>query len=183
MSSPLLVVVSPRPRDEASSLLSPPPVPLSLPALQALFHLPQEIAARRLGMSVSSLKLACRKLGIRRWPYSRWALPPSQAPAPSAANEASELSNKDIPRSAVSSDSSWLPPEGLPSGASAATSSHEQQRPRLAADAGGEAGAEDEEVAPGSGSDRWSSSWRPYDAKDREWLEWYEECELEGEDV
>ena len=37
----------------------------------AHFHLPQPLAARLLGVSVSGLKRECRKLGIPQWPYKR----------------------------------------------------------------------------------------------------------------
>ena len=37
-------------------------------AVQAVLHLPMADAAARLGMSVSSLKTVCRRMGIRRWP-------------------------------------------------------------------------------------------------------------------
>ena len=36
--------------------------------LEELFHLPQANAARKLQMSITSLKLLCRKVGIGRWP-------------------------------------------------------------------------------------------------------------------
>ncbi|EKX33834.1 hypothetical protein GUITHDRAFT_119944 [Guillardia theta CCMP2712] len=45
--------------------------------LARLFDRRQEDAARILGMSLTSLKMACRRLGIKRWPYSRYE-PPSE---------------------------------------------------------------------------------------------------------
>ena len=36
-----------------------------------LFNLPQPVAASRLGVSLSALKNACRKVNIARWPYQR----------------------------------------------------------------------------------------------------------------
>ncbi|EKX30977.1 hypothetical protein GUITHDRAFT_122818 [Guillardia theta CCMP2712] len=39
--------------------------------IRSLFYLKQEDAAVQLGISLTSLKTACRKLGISRWPYSR----------------------------------------------------------------------------------------------------------------
>ena len=39
--------------------------------IEPFLFLPQAIAADRLGMSLSSLKNACRKLGIARWPLQR----------------------------------------------------------------------------------------------------------------
>ena len=47
------------------------PVALDLAAVQAKFQLPQRDAARNLGISLTSLKQVCRKLGLRRWPYHR----------------------------------------------------------------------------------------------------------------
>ncbi|EKX37966.1 hypothetical protein GUITHDRAFT_115937 [Guillardia theta CCMP2712] len=46
-------------------------VQLSLPLLSSLFHLKQPLAADSLGISLTSLKTACRRLGLRRWPYER----------------------------------------------------------------------------------------------------------------
>ena len=48
---------------------------LNLEAVQAKFNLPQQEAASALGISVTSLKQVCRKLGVRRWPYHRVAKP------------------------------------------------------------------------------------------------------------
>ena len=48
-----------------------PAMTLNLEAVQAKFGLPQQEAARALGISVTSLKQVCRKLGVRRWPYHR----------------------------------------------------------------------------------------------------------------
>eukprot|EP00960_Hanusia_phi_P050431 760226-Hanusia_phi.AAC.12 len=58
------------------------PVLVSLDVLQDLFHFRQEVAAGMLGVSLSSFKVACRKLGISRWPYGREGrrtVPPSQS--------------------------------------------------------------------------------------------------------
>ncbi len=48
---------------------------LNLEAVQAKFNLPQQEAARALGISVTSLKQVCRKLGVTRWPYHRVVKP------------------------------------------------------------------------------------------------------------
>eukprot|EP00960_Hanusia_phi_P045379 757200-Hanusia_phi.AAC.2 len=42
---------------------------LSLDSISPYFHMKQVEAAKRLGISSTSLKTACRKLGIARWPY------------------------------------------------------------------------------------------------------------------
>ena len=47
------------------------PMALDLAALQDKFTLPQPDAARKLGVSLTSLKHVCRKLGLKRWPYRR----------------------------------------------------------------------------------------------------------------
>ena len=46
---------------------------LSNQAIVSLFSVPQADAACQLGISLTTLKLACRKLGISRWPYTRRA--------------------------------------------------------------------------------------------------------------
>ena len=45
------------------------PVVITCALLQALRDLPMPGAAKSLGVSVTSLKKACRRLGIRRWAY------------------------------------------------------------------------------------------------------------------
>ena len=47
------------------------PVQIDLEALQGLYDMPQPEAARELGIALTTLKQACRKLGIKRWPYAR----------------------------------------------------------------------------------------------------------------
>ncbi|EKX49666.1 hypothetical protein GUITHDRAFT_104629 [Guillardia theta CCMP2712] len=71
------VVVTARPRQQnyvPSGLL----IEIDLPSIQSLFHLRQEDAASRLGISLSSLKSACRRLGVHRWPYSRFTCSPKE---------------------------------------------------------------------------------------------------------
>jgi len=48
-----------------------PPVKVDLAALQTMFDRPQPAAAHSLGISLTSLKLVCRRLGLSRWPYKR----------------------------------------------------------------------------------------------------------------
>ncbi|EKX54839.1 hypothetical protein GUITHDRAFT_99489 [Guillardia theta CCMP2712] len=47
------------------------PVELTLAKLELLYELRQEEAANCLGISLTSLKSACRRLGLTRWPYTR----------------------------------------------------------------------------------------------------------------
>jgi len=55
------------------------PVSLELATVEAKFDLPQPEAAMELGISLTSLKLVCRKLGLKKWPYRR---PGKSHPAP-----------------------------------------------------------------------------------------------------
>mmetsp|Transcript_10094 Transcript_10094/g.23020 ORF Transcript_10094/g.23020 Transcript_10094/m.23020 type:complete len:189 (-) Transcript_10094:20-586(-) len=45
-------------------------VQIDLNLLSTMFHMRQDNAARALGVSLTSLKIACRRLGLSRWPYS-----------------------------------------------------------------------------------------------------------------
>lgn len=49
------------------------PVLIELDSISALFDTPQMVAARTLGISLTTLKQVCRKLGVTRWPYMRTA--------------------------------------------------------------------------------------------------------------
>mmetsp|Transcript_11603 Transcript_11603/g.26578 ORF Transcript_11603/g.26578 Transcript_11603/m.26578 type:complete len:156 (-) Transcript_11603:103-570(-) len=46
-------------------------VVLSPSSLSKLFHMRQLDAAKHLGISLTSLKSACRRIGLDRWPYER----------------------------------------------------------------------------------------------------------------
>ena len=48
--------------------------------MRLLFGVPQPLAAKELGISLTALKQICRKLGIVRWPYQRIG----SLPAPTA---------------------------------------------------------------------------------------------------
>ena len=48
-----------------------PAMQLGYSAVAAFFDIPQGEAAQRLGISLTALKTASRKLGISRWPYTR----------------------------------------------------------------------------------------------------------------
>jgi len=50
------------------------PMLLSYQGVASLFGRPQPEAAERLGISLTSLKEVCRKLGVPRWPYRRGVL-------------------------------------------------------------------------------------------------------------
>eukprot|EP00960_Hanusia_phi_P029838 748201-Hanusia_phi.AAC.1 len=60
-----------RARAKAGKKPSNGKVDLNLIMLGKLYHLRQEDAARKLGISLTSLKTACRRLGLNRWPYTR----------------------------------------------------------------------------------------------------------------
>lgn len=64
------VTVSPRVRP-GDLKNQPLEVHLDLSVLEPLYGLRQEEAAERLGICLTSLKAACRKLGLRRWPYRK----------------------------------------------------------------------------------------------------------------
>lgn len=64
------------PRRKAGTSSSPipkgrSPMLFSYHAVSSLFGTPQTDAAQRLGISLTSLKQVCRKLGVARWPYAR----------------------------------------------------------------------------------------------------------------
>ncbi|EKX41208.1 hypothetical protein GUITHDRAFT_112680 [Guillardia theta CCMP2712] len=61
------VVVRSRPRDSDRR----DDIQLTRQVVESFFGLRQIDAAKQLGVSLSSLKAACRKLGIEKWPYSR----------------------------------------------------------------------------------------------------------------
>ena len=62
------MTISPRPKVSCSQPLGQD-VRVDFETLQRLFHLRQDKVAEQLGICLTSLKSACRKLGIRRWPY------------------------------------------------------------------------------------------------------------------
>jgi hypothetical protein len=51
--------------------LSSDPVALTKSRLEALFNLPIRDAADILGISITALKKACRRIGVERWPYKK----------------------------------------------------------------------------------------------------------------
>eukprot|EP00960_Hanusia_phi_P042841 755736-Hanusia_phi.AAC.1 len=67
------VAINPRPRASSPHAPAPmqPPVNVSREVLEPLFSRSQQDAAAYLGVSLSSLKSACRRIGISRWPYRR----------------------------------------------------------------------------------------------------------------
>jgi len=52
-----------------------PPVKVDEVALRLLFGVPQPMAAKELGISLTALKQICRRLGVVRWPYQRGGQP------------------------------------------------------------------------------------------------------------
>ena len=63
--------VNPRPKDVNGVVYQPPPVELTVQRLEELFSLPLNEAAKHLGVCETSLKSACRKIGITKWPYRK----------------------------------------------------------------------------------------------------------------
>ena len=48
-----------------------PPIKLDWAAVKPFLGIPQPEAAKALGISLTSLKLVCRKQGLTKWPYRR----------------------------------------------------------------------------------------------------------------
>ena len=48
-----------------------PPLKVDFTSIERFLHLPQPEAAKALGISLTSLKLVCRKKGLTKWPYRR----------------------------------------------------------------------------------------------------------------
>mmetsp|Transcript_26050 Transcript_26050/g.65770 ORF Transcript_26050/g.65770 Transcript_26050/m.65770 type:complete len:290 (+) Transcript_26050:172-1041(+) len=66
------------------------PVVLNRKRVQQLFDLPLKDAAALLGISMTALKKACRKIGVERWPYRKVQTPKANHPtSPSVANAGS----------------------------------------------------------------------------------------------
>jgi len=59
------------PRKKAGQSTRSNPLFLSESDISSLFHMKQAEAANHLGLSVTALKNACRKLGIMKWPYQK----------------------------------------------------------------------------------------------------------------
>ncbi|EKX30851.1 hypothetical protein GUITHDRAFT_122940 [Guillardia theta CCMP2712] len=62
------VTVTPKRAGEGASAYD---VQLDLTIIEPLFHMRQKDAAKFLGISLTTLKRACRLLGVQRWPYAR----------------------------------------------------------------------------------------------------------------
>jgi hypothetical protein len=69
------------------------PVTLDYETLESLFDMPQPDAARELGIALTTLKHACRRLGVTRWPYSRKRATPSARGLASASSQRSASSD------------------------------------------------------------------------------------------
>eukprot|EP00960_Hanusia_phi_P063005 765330-Hanusia_phi.AAC.2 len=79
-------------RSKLYNSYGPMPVRVDERLLARLYDRRQEDAAKILGMSLTSLKMACRRLGIKRWPYSRYE-PSLDDLAPSSQPSASQQPN------------------------------------------------------------------------------------------
>ena len=58
-------------RQNSTSTSTPNPVVLTTAVIDSLRGLPLPNAARSIGVSVTAFKRACRRLGVRRWQYTR----------------------------------------------------------------------------------------------------------------
>jgi hypothetical protein len=63
--------IVPRTKEIDGFTCKPSPVLLTAESLQDHFFLPLNAAAKRLGVCETSLKIACRKIGIKKWPYRK----------------------------------------------------------------------------------------------------------------
>jgi hypothetical protein len=68
------------------------PVKVDRETVESLFGVPQPDAARALGISLTSLKQVCRKLGVTRWPYQRTIISASSMGGMSSAASGSRAS-------------------------------------------------------------------------------------------
>ena len=64
-----------------------PPAKVDVEMMKGMFGMPQPEAAKALGVSITTLKQVCRRLGLQRWPYRRrckatGAAPPDTADGP-----------------------------------------------------------------------------------------------------
>jgi len=67
-------IVIPRRKAGQSMRLDTAPVVITARTLERYYCMPLKEAASRLGICVTSMKTACRKFGIRRWPFRRFHL-------------------------------------------------------------------------------------------------------------
>ena len=67
-----------------TSKLGRPCVRVDENRMRTMFGMPQPEAAKALGVSLSTLKMACRRLGLSRWPYRRCGRPSKGNPRGSA---------------------------------------------------------------------------------------------------
>mmetsp|Transcript_26904 Transcript_26904/g.70764 ORF Transcript_26904/g.70764 Transcript_26904/m.70764 type:complete len:85 (-) Transcript_26904:566-820(-) len=63
------VTPRPRKREKSNETSAKETISLTSADLRAMFHLPLAKAACSLDISPSSLKIICRKLGVRKWPF------------------------------------------------------------------------------------------------------------------
>mmetsp|Transcript_10274 Transcript_10274/g.26611 ORF Transcript_10274/g.26611 Transcript_10274/m.26611 type:complete len:292 (-) Transcript_10274:468-1343(-) len=73
-----------RRRAGQSARASNEPVVLNRKRVQQLFDLPLKDAAALLGISMTALKKACRKIGVERWPYRKVQAPKAHASPPTS---------------------------------------------------------------------------------------------------
>eukprot|EP00285_Hemiselmis_virescens_P010383 CAMPEP_0173380806 /NCGR_PEP_ID=MMETSP1356-20130122/3412_1 /TAXON_ID=77927 ORGANISM="Hemiselmis virescens, Strain PCC157" /NCGR_SAMPLE_ID=MMETSP1356 /ASSEMBLY_ACC=CAM_ASM_000847 /LENGTH=159 /DNA_ID=CAMNT_0014334513 /DNA_START=163 /DNA_END=638 /DNA_ORIENTATION=- len=58
------------PRNKAGEVGAKVPVAITLPLLCQHFHESLAVASSKMGISTTALKRVCRKLGVRRWPFT-----------------------------------------------------------------------------------------------------------------
>ncbi|EKX36411.1 hypothetical protein GUITHDRAFT_117411 [Guillardia theta CCMP2712] len=68
-------VVKVYPKRRKNSVQESPSVEISHEMLADHFHEPLEIAAAKIGIGKSTMKIVCRKLGVEKWPYTNKGMP------------------------------------------------------------------------------------------------------------
>jgi hypothetical protein len=111
------------------------PVKVDRETVESLFGVPQPDAARALGISLTSLKQVCRKLGVTRWPYQR-LLNPSMGPAGGAAGGAGGAAGGvEVQGAGAGAGSSSTSRQGGVAGMGSATAVHDKSAPTSSAPA------------------------------------------------
>mmetsp|Transcript_45857 Transcript_45857/g.110378 ORF Transcript_45857/g.110378 Transcript_45857/m.110378 type:complete len:293 (+) Transcript_45857:71-949(+) len=85
------------------------PIALSRALLSSLFHLPLSEASYRLGLSATSIKKVCRKIGIAKWPYkSKRRAPAASSPGSVTSSGSADDFATAAPASTPSSAPHWF---------------------------------------------------------------------------
>ncbi|EKX49951.1 hypothetical protein GUITHDRAFT_104346 [Guillardia theta CCMP2712] len=159
-------------------------VELDLSKIKSLFHLRQEEAAKTLCVSLTSLKVACRRLGINRWPYERVftssasnAQPSSSKPQDSSGEGPQRAEAQSLMRSTSEMGDSFTM-DSCPSSSYCSPQEELEEREEASSMLEEEGKEEEEEVEVGPCSVPSQLVTNPTctTAIDSEWLDWYISC-------